>query len=61
MGSLRQAVEANLQERHATTFILWAMSRLQAKTSLRRMAQELTDMVGFPVSHESIRQWVVDG
>lgn len=63
MGSLRRAVEAVLEERHRTTFMRWVMPRLQQtpKPSLRVLAAELSQMVGFPVSHESIRQWVVDG
>jgi len=61
MGSLRKAVEVNLEDRHHTTFIKWAMNRMAQGASLRTMAEELSQMVGFPVSHETIRQWVVDG
>lgn len=61
MGSLRRAVEVILDERHHTTFIVWAMRRMSEGASLRTMSTDLTQMVGFPVSHETIRQWVVDG
>jgi hypothetical protein len=42
-------------------FASWLMREHRAGTSLRAIADKVQAITGTPVSHESVRQWLVEG
>ena len=60
---LRRVVEMQFELKNGGNepFGTWLMRQRQAGASLRSIAQTVEQQVGIPVSHESVRQWLVEG
>lgn len=60
---LRKIVEMQFELKNGGNepFGTWLMRQRQSGASLRAIAHTVEDRVGIPVSHESVRQWLVEG
>jgi len=59
---MRRAVEVAFELRTGGDALVgWLTRRHMAGVPLRQLAGELSDLVGVPVSHESVRRWIREG
>jgi len=60
---LRKIVEMQFELKNGGNepFGSWLMRERRAGTSLRAIADKVQAVTGTPVSHESVRQWLVEG
>jgi hypothetical protein len=60
---LRKVVEMQFELKNGGNepFGSWLMKQRQAGSSLRAIADKVEMTTGTPVSHESVRQWLVEG
>jgi hypothetical protein len=60
---LRRIVEMQFELKNGGNepFGSWLMRQRQAGASLRAIAETVQVNTGIPVSHESVRQWLVEG
>jgi hypothetical protein len=60
---LRKIVEIQFEMKSggAEAFGPWLMKERLGGASLRAIAQSVEQRTGVPVSHESVRQWLVEG
>ncbi|HEY7823467.1 MAG TPA: hypothetical protein VIG24_11555 [Acidimicrobiia bacterium] len=60
---MRRAVEVafELASGGEARLVPWMMERRKAGRSLRRIAEELEQRTGIGVSHETVRQWMIEG
>jgi hypothetical protein len=60
---LRRVVEMQFELKNGgnESFGTWLMRQRQAGASLRAIASNVEANTGIPVSHESVRQWLVEG
>ena len=60
---MRRAVEVAFELKSGGEHRLatWLMARSRAGRSLRQIADDLEDRTGIRVSHETIRQWMIEG
>jgi hypothetical protein len=60
---LRRVVEMQFELSNGGNepFGSWLMKQRTAGASLRAIAQAVQANTGIPVSHESVRQWLVEG
>ncbi len=60
---LRRIVEMQFELKNGGNepFGSWLMRQRQGGASLRSIAETVQANTGIPVSHESVRQWLVDG
>jgi len=60
---LRKIVEIQFEMKSGGNepFGPWLMKQRKAGVSLRSIAQSVEERTGVPVSHESVRQWLVEG
>lgn len=59
---MRRQVEVAFEARHAgKPLIPWMFHRKADGLSLRKIADELSQLSGMPVSHESVRRWMLEG
>ena len=60
---LRKIVEMQFELKNGgnEAFGTWLMRQRQSGQSLRQIATTVEQQVGIPVSHESVRQWLVEG
>lgn len=60
---MRKAVEVAFELRNGGQEALagWLARQRSAGKSFRVIADELSSKIGFPVSHESVRQWLRAG
>ncbi|HEY7824454.1 MAG TPA: hypothetical protein VIG24_16550 [Acidimicrobiia bacterium] len=60
---LRRIVEMQFELKNGGNepFGTWLMRQRNAGQSLRQIAMTVEQQVGIPVSHESVRQWLVEG
>jgi len=60
---VRRAVEVTFELASGGNerLVPWMLERRRAGRSLRQIAEELEGRVGFKVSHETVRQWIIEG
>jgi transposase-like protein len=59
---MRRAVEVAFEARTGgEAMVPWMWRQRSAGLSLRAIADSLSHLAGIPVSHESVRRWMVDG
>jgi len=60
---LRRIVEMQFEMKSggAEAFGPWLAKQRAAGASLRAIANTVQEQTGIPVSHESVRQWLVEG
>lgn len=60
---MRRAVEVafELASGGETRLVPWMVGRRKAGRSLRQIADELEQRSGVRVSHETVRQWMIEG
>ena len=60
---LRRVVEMQFELKNGgqESFGTWLARQRQAGASLRSIATTVESSTGIPVSHESVRQWLVEG
>jgi len=60
---LRRVVEMQFELKNGgqESFGSWLMRQRQGGASLRAIATTVEANTGIPVSHESVRQWLVEG
>ena len=59
---MRRAIEVAFELRTGgLPLIPWLFQRHNSGRSLREVAADLSELVGVPVSHESVRRWMLEG
>ena len=59
---MRRQVEVAFEARHAgEPLVPWMFRRKAGGMSLRKIADELSQVSGMQVSHESVRGWMLEG